>query len=98
VLWRGQLPEHPGRQHARTIDGLAERHELVRAVRGGHIAGAEDHRWRGALVDEEPHVGAIRLTEQLRAPTGDRFDRLGKPTKRLARELGILNCEDIDEG
>jgi hypothetical protein len=35
---------------------------------------------------------------ELLSKLSDRFDRLGKPTKRLARELGILNCEDIDEG
>ena len=44
--------------------------------------GPEDHARRVALVDEQPHVGAVRLAEQRRAATRDRLGGVGEPDRQ----------------
>ena len=57
----------PRGQHAGARLDLVERHVLVGAVGDPHVARAEDHARRAALVDEQPHVRAVGLAEQRRA-------------------------------
>ena len=61
---------------------LVERHVLVGAVGDAHVAGAEDHAGRPAVVDEHLHIGAVRLPEQLRAPTGHPFHDRRQPDRQ----------------
>ncbi len=69
-------------------------------MRHGDIARAEDDRRRPALVDEQPHVGAVRLAEQRRPPAERGLDGAGEPDHErvVVGHLGRSEAapEDLD--
>ncbi len=78
-----ELPTDPrGEDPGARLD-LVERHVLVGAVGDPHVARAEDHARRAAVVDEQLHVGAVRLAEQ-RRPAARDAPRRRRPARPAA--------------
>ena len=74
---RARRLTHAARTRAQSSTSASE-HVLVGAVGDADVARPEDDARRAADVDEQPHVGAVRLAEHDRAAAGDRFDGLGE--------------------
>ena len=79
-----ELRDDPCGEDPGAVGDLGQRDALVGAVGDLHVARAEDHRRRVALVDEQPHVGAVRLAEQ-RRPAAER--RLGGRGERHRQRM-----------
>ena len=85
-----QLAHDPRGKDAGAGSHLVEGDVLVGGVRVADIAGAEHHRRRRALADQEPHVGPVRHADERGTPAEDGLGRRGEAARQamVGRDLG----------